>query len=402
MLYDPAIEEIAFLDSLLIITPENVIPQSFIKDTVKIITPAGKPGRGSKQGNAQIKADTVIAPGKLLNALNISLCYFLEESNKVFLTSRKRESSEAFSFVFSRPPFDTLQVTPLNFKPGGDWFMKEATHNNDSITYWITDTVITKLDTLRLKLSYLTTDSAGRFMERIDTVNMRYQTTPGRSVIGRRARIDTTTNRKKVLTLSGSILNRGTLNLNNTIFFVANRPLQKVNPEGIELFKLVDSLLVKQQFTCSKDTFSIRRFWLKSKWEEETQYKLLLKPGSAFDIYGLTNDSIEIKFITQKEEYYGRILLTLGGERYPMVVELLDEKGRVVDSKYVKKPGETIFDYLYPGKYSLKAIFDKNENGKWDTGNYLKHLQPEQIFLITKPVELRSNWDNEVTWIISD
>jgi len=323
----------------------------------------------------------------------------------VFLSSRNRESSERFSFIFNRPPFDTLQIAPLDFKPGGDWFMKEATRNNDSITYWITDTLISKRDTLRLILSYLTTDSAGRFEERMDTVNMRFQSTAEKSVkgaAGRRAKNNVKADKIKALSLSGSISNRGTLNLNRTIVFTAARPLQIVNPEGIELYRLVDTLFVKQQFTCHKDSSVFRVFRVESKWEEGSQYRLLLKPGTASDIYGLTNDSTDIRFVTQQMEYYGRILLTLGGDRYPMIVQVLDEKGRVVDSKYINKPGLAIFDYLSPGKYGLKAIFDENENQKWDTGNYLKHLQPEKIFLSSMPVQLRSNWDYEVSWVISE
>jgi hypothetical protein len=403
--YDPAVEEIAFLDSLLIVTAKNVVPQTFIKDTVKIIIPAGKPKRGSRQDTIKIKADTIIAPGKLLNALNVSLYYFLEESSKVFLSSRNRESSERFSFIFSRPPFDTLQITPLNFKPGGDWFMKEATSNNDSITFWITDTLISKQDTLKLKLSYLTTDSMGRFKERIDTVNMRFQSKAGKSekgAAGRRAKSELTADKKKTLSLSGSISSRGTLNLNKSIVFTAEKPLQILNPEGIELYRLVDTMFVKQQFTCYKDSSSFRMFRLESKWEEESQYRLLLKPGTATDIYGITNDSLEIRFVTQQMDYYGRILLTLAGDRYPLVVQVLDEKYRVVDSKHIKKPGLTIFNYLSPRKYTLKAIFDANENGKWDTGNYLKHLQPEKIYLSSTPIQLRSNWDYEVSWVISE
>ena len=294
--YDQGIEAIGFLDSLLIITAENVVKQTFIKDTVKIITQAGKPGRRNKQDTIQYKADTIIAPGKLLNALNVSFYTFLEESDKVFMTSRKRDVPENFSFIFSRPLFDTLQVTPLNFNPGKDWFIRETSHNNDTLSYWITDSLIAKMDTLVLKLSYLTTDSASRFMAYTDTVKMRYQAVIARGAAGRRNENKEKVKEKKVLSLSGSITSRNTLNLNKPIVFSANRPLQIVNPDSIELYSIVDSLYSKQQFTCLRDSFSLRQFRLASNWEEISQYRLLLKPGAAYDIYGVTNDSLEILF----------------------------------------------------------------------------------------------------------
>jgi hypothetical protein len=80
----------------------------------------------------------------------------------------------------------------------------------------------------------------------------------------------------------------------------------------------------------------------------------------------------------------------------------MDEKGKVSESKNMKGTDKIIFDFLAPQKYTLKAIVDKNGNGKWDTGNYLKHLQPEETIFYTLPIQLRSNWDQEVTWIIPD
>jgi hypothetical protein len=401
--YDQGIEEIGFLDSLLIITAENVVKQTFIKDTVKIITPAGKPGRRSKQDTIQYKADTIIAAGKLLNALNVSFYTFLEESDKVFITSRKRDVPENFSFIFSRPLFDSLQVTPLNFKPGKDWFIRETSHNNDTLSYWITDSLIAKMDTLVLKLTYLTTDSASRFVVCTDTVKMRNQAVVARGAAGRRnANKEKVKEERAVLSLSGSISTRGTLNLNKPIVFSADRPLQIVNPDSIELYSIVDSLYIKKQFTCLRDSFSLRQFRFAGNWEEVSQYRLLLKPGTAYDIYGVTNDSLEIFFATQSEDYYGKILLTIEGDRYPVIVQVLDERGNVTASKQIEKPGLNVFSYLSPGKYSLKAIYDINENKKWDTGNYLKHIQPEPIFLYALPKALRSNWDVEISWIITD
>ena len=132
------------------------------------------------------------------------------------------------------------------------------------------------------------------------------------------------------------------------------------------------------------------------------RYRMLLKPGTVENIYGIKNDSLEIKFPTQKMEYYGRIIVTAQGKQFPMIVQVLDEKGKASETKIIKEPGEIIFDYLTPQKYILKAIMDRNGNGQWDTGNYLKHIQPEKIYFYTLPIQLRSNWDQEITWIIPD
>jgi len=132
------------------------------------------------------------------------------------------------------------------------------------------------------------------------------------------------------------------------------------------------------------------------------RYRLLLKPGVVSDIYGLTNDSIELSFRTQKEDFYGRILANIGSEYFPLLLQLMDPKEKLISQKVVSQPGVISFDYLAPGSYILKAVYDKNKNSRWDTGNYFLHMQPEQVYyhILTEPV--RSNWDHEVTWMIAD
>jgi hypothetical protein len=50
------------------------------------------------------------------------------------------------------------------------------------------------------------------------------------------------------------------------------------------------------------------------------------------------------------------------------------------------------------GVYKLKVIYDRNSNGKWDTGNYSKHSQPEKVDYYTAPLNIRANWDQQEEW----
>ena len=49
-----------------------------------------------------------------------------------------------------------------------------------------------------------------------------------------------------------------------------------------------------------------------------------------------------------------------------------------------------------PGDYEVKVLFDLNNNGKWDTGDYWKKIQPEKVVARKKPISIRANWDNEI------
>ena len=72
----------------------------------------------------------------------------------------------------------------------------------------------------------------------------------------------------------------------------------------------------------------------------------------------------------------------------------------MIKSSRVTKDGEIIFPYLEPQKYLLKAIFDRNDNGKWDTGDLKKKEQPEEVMYYLSVIKVRANWDNRDTWVL--
>jgi hypothetical protein len=401
-IYDPGLESIAFLDSFLFISAEKVKPVTFIKDTVRIIHPAAKTGRSGKDVR-RLLADTTIVPGKLLNAMQVSLLYFQEESQAVFLKSKERETAEKIRLVFSRPPHDTVRIKPLNFNPAGEWYLPEISKGRDTLAYWITDTLISRQDTLKFSLAYWTTDSTGQLITRRDTLALRNQRVEDKNPAVKRGRTVTVSEQpRNMLALTSDIPDKGIQALNRPVTFTVQRPLLKTDPDFSEFYRLDDTLSFAQPFTLSTDSVLIRVFRLECGWQEDHSYRLLLKPGAVTDIYGFINDSLEISFTTQREDYYGRILVSLGSERLPLVLQLLDDKEKLLDQQVLTTSGTAVFDFLPPRKYILKAIHDANANGKWDTGNYLKHIQPERVFYHRMTDPVRSNWDHEVSWTIPD
>ena len=105
------------------------------------------------------------------------------------------------------------------------------------------------------------------------------------------------------------------------------------------------------------------------------------------------------------EEYYGKIILLLHGVTGQTIVQLYkadsgkSENGKrtynIVQSKTIAQDGELVFDLLPEGKYGVRAILDANGNGKWDTGLYLKHQQPEVIVYMRGEIDVKQNFDIE-------
>ena len=62
------------------------------------------------------------------------------------------------------------------------------------------------------------------------------------------------------------------------------------------------------------------------------------------------------------------------------------------------KSSTLVYDYLNPEKYRVKLIYDINRNGKWDTGDYIKHRQAEKVLFNAEQISIRENWDIDLTW----
>ena len=62
-------------------------------------------------------------------------------------------------------------------------------------------------------------------------------------------------------------------------------------------------------------------------------------------------------------------------------------------SQEIVNSSKTIsFKYLTPKEYRIRIIYDTNNNGKWDTGNYLKKLQPEIVEYFSETQPVRANF----------
>ena len=49
--------------------------------------------------------------------------------------------------------------------------------------------------------------------------------------------------------------------------------------------------------------------------------------------------------------------------------------------------------YIISGPGLTVKIIDENKNFEWDTGNYLKKIQPEKVIYLTNELDLRANWE---------
>jgi uncharacterized protein (DUF2141 family) len=172
-------------------------------------------------------------------------------------------------------------------------------------------------------------------------------------------------------------------------------PLTKIDNTKISIINK-DSVSVN--FTAKYDDLK-QDLELIFKKEPSEKYKLKLFPGAMTDFLDRTNDTIVYKTTTRNLTEYGNLRLILQNvKRFPIIVELADDKGKTVYSSYSEKEVTLNFDLIEPSKYILRLIYDTDKNKEWTTGNYLEKQQPEQVIYFNKPIDVRSNWDVEQVW----
>jgi hypothetical protein len=125
-------------------------------------------------------------------------------------------------------------------------------------------------------------------------------------------------------------------------------------------------------------------------------------PGAFTDFYGIQNDTLNFKVTTKLGSSYGDVRIKVRNGIYPLIVQLTDEKGEVVESYVSQEVSPVDFNQVNPGIYFLRVIFDTNQNGVYDSGDYLKKIQPEQVSYALESVEVRAGWDTIEEFILED
>ena len=133
---------------------------------------------------------------------------------------------------------------------------------------------------------------------------------------------------------------------------------------------------------------------LNFKREADEEYQFLLKAGAVTDFFEKANDSLNFKINANSIENYGNLLVNLQNvKRFPVIVELTNEKGEAIISSITDKNTSLNFNLIQPAKYTLRAIYDDNKNGVYDPGNFLAKQYAEEVIYFSKEVDVRANWD---------
>ncbi|NND25227.1 MAG: Ig-like domain-containing protein [Flavobacteriaceae bacterium] len=166
-------------------------------------------------------------------------------------------------------------------------------------------------------------------------------------------------------------------------------PFESVNEQLISIMDK-DSILIK--FNTSLDTLN-NRLGIDFNKIENNNYKVRLLPGAVTDFFEDTNDTLNFNLKTRSFSDYGNLRLTLKNAKYPVIIQLIDEKNDLVAEKYATQEAVLDFNNILPNRYYLRVIFDDNGNRKYDPGIYLKKTQSERVSYYPEVLEVRASWN---------
>jgi Bacterial Ig-like domain len=190
----------------------------------------------------------------------------------------------------------------------------------------------------------------------------------------------------------------GTINLSENFKINTSVPLDKFDFTKFILTKKDSSKVV---FKTNYDDYNQELEILFTKDPNE-KYKLLILPKAVEDYLGQTNDSIKFNFNTKNTTDYGNLKLNLQNVKsYPVIIELTDEKGKILATEYADKNPKVEFLLLEPKKYFARLIYDENKNKLRDTGSYLDKKQPEEVVHFPTEIDVRANWDVDQAFDLS-
>jgi uncharacterized protein (DUF2141 family) len=174
--------------------------------------------------------------------------------------------------------------------------------------------------------------------------------------------------------------------LEQKLLIEAEEPIISIDYEKVEVFQdsqqvYCDSCLVR----LASNPLSLE---INLEMKTPYLYNMVLHPGAVKGISGRVNDSLFFSFQIKDSKDLGSISIQLQStdslKNTPLLLELLNSKDETVRQQSIKMKTSTKvgFNNLIPGQYVIRAIVDENENGYWDTGNFYKREQAEQIFLL--------------------
>lgn len=318
-----------------------------------------------------------------LRLLKLSMFYEVDSTQKLLRAEVVRKGQLNFSF---RYPAENVLVEPITTLPDSLKLIRMYSAKKDTLTWFFRDSIVDSVqvlvkmdtlfhDTLRLAMTPKVVAAAKRSQKKAASTSGLSYTTP---ISGRR------------------------LDIGKTLDFSFPEPVIHYQMRDTNRWIAKGDTTYNQLKFVKVDSIGLKYRLDFQAFEPEGDYQLRMPDSVFFGLSGATNDTIDLAFKVPALSDYGNLMLDVipdfSGQ---MLIQLLTPKGDVVEQRSVQGRQKLSFSQMKPAKFVVKAIFDENANGRWDTGDLVAGKQPESVVYLDKELEIRANWDLEEEWKVS-
>jgi len=331
------------------------------------------------------------------------------QTNRYFLKAERKEPDH-FTLFYSYGNAELPEIKGLNFNEKNA-FIVEPSLNQDTITYWLRDTMLVNQDTLHMQVSYLASDSLGKLVRQTDTLEVLSKVPYEKRLKQQKEEYDKwkkqqEKNKKKgepyqteypTTPLEVRIKNGTQIAPDENPTFILPSPVAVCDTSKIHLYEKVDTLWQRAKYQFGSVPGIPRQYKIVGAWNPGHEYSLELDSATFIDIYGKASRKIKQSIKVSSLDEFSTLIVSLQRmEGKNCLLQLLNESDKPI-KEVVAKNNEATFYYVKPGTFYLRLIVDENDNGVWDTGLY-NTRQPEAVYYYTKEIDCKAKRDVRITW----
>ena len=373
---------------------------------------------------------------------DIVLLAFTEKVTDHYFLKMERPNLREFTLFYTSPADELPIIKGLNFN-SDNAFVIEPNPTNDTIKYWIRDSLIYNLDTLVFDLSYMATDSLGKLVLTTDSATeliskvtkakvdkqkqqayeewvkdykdelkkkkKRHDEEEEESADSEVAEEPKSKRKKKlkdedieIPPMPEEFLEVRTSNSSispvQNMDFSSTEPIVAIDTALFHFREKIDSVYVDCDFKIRKRDYPHNTYRFYAEWQPGHTYEIAVDTGAFVSVYGKRSESFVKQVKVRTAESFGSMFINLHGIDTCAVVELINSSDKPVKKTKVNKKLRAEFYYVEPGTYYLRTFCDRNGNGIWDTGSYDDHLQAEEVYYYPGSFVVRANWDISQEW----
>jgi hypothetical protein len=133
---------------------------------------------------------------------------------------------------------------------------------------------------------------------------------------------------------------------------------------------------------------------IETTFQAKDSLVITIPKSAILSIESDTLQATKYKYPIGNPEDYGNLKGTIGNPNgKAFFVELLDKDFKTVENTAYTSP--FTFANIKPGTYRLRLVVDENNNGRWDSGDYSRKRQPEQILVFPSELIIKANFEYE-------